>query len=65
MGDVVNLRQCRKQRVRSDAEKLAETKRLQFGRTKAERKLSDAEKDLSERKLDNHRLDTSDDGQKA
>jgi hypothetical protein len=65
MGDVVNLRQFRKQRARNDAEQRAEANRLQSGRTKAEQKLTDSEKILAERKLDSHLLGTSDDGQKA
>jgi hypothetical protein len=65
MGDVVNLRQFRKKRARADTEKRAEANRLQSGRTKAERKLADAENSLAERKLDSHLRGTSDDGQKA
>ena len=37
MGDVVNLRQARKQRARADKDKKAAENRVRFGRTKAER----------------------------
>ncbi len=39
-GDVVNLRQFRKQKARSEKEKQAEQNRLSFGRTKSEKSLT-------------------------
>lgn len=66
MGDVVNLRRARKARDRASAEAQAEQNRIAFGRTKAERKLSEAEKMLAERRLEGHRLsDDPDDKDKA
>lgn len=56
MGDVVNLRRARKARDRASAEAQAEQNRITFGRTKAERKLTEAEKALAERRLEGHRL---------
>lgn len=55
MGDVVNLRRARKERVRAGKETVAEANRLAFGRTKTERALSDAERDLAARRLEGHR----------
>lgn len=56
MAEIVNLRRARKQRARQDADKQAEQNRISFGRTKAERSLSDAERDKAARTLDGHRL---------
>lgn len=55
MSEIVNLRQFRKRKTREEAQKAAEANRLQFGRTKAERELSDARQALAERRLDAHR----------
>ncbi len=56
MGDVINLRRARKDKARGEKEKQAEANRLQFGRTKAERKLTDARNELAGKKLDDHKL---------
>lgn len=56
-GDVVNLRQFRKQKARSDKEKQAEQNRLTFGRTKAEKTLTRALNDKAEKTLDQGRLE--------
>ena len=55
MGEVVNLRRLRKDRQRKEAEAKADANRVAFGRTKVERKLSEAEKALAARQLDGHR----------
>jgi hypothetical protein len=39
--NVVNLRLARKQKKRSDKDKVAEQNRISFGRTKSEKKLTD------------------------
>ncbi|MEW7006505.1 MULTISPECIES: DUF4169 family protein [unclassified Lentilitoribacter] len=39
--NVVNLRLVRKQKKRSDKDKVAEQNRISFGRTKSEKKLTD------------------------
>ena len=57
MGEIVNLRQFRKQKARAEAEKTAEQNRASFGRTKAEKKLSQAEQDLAKSRLDSHQRD--------
>ena len=56
MGDVVNLRRARKDKARSAADRKAEANRVAFGRTKAEKSLTKAERDLAERRIDGHRL---------
>jgi hypothetical protein len=55
MGDVVNLRRARKQRVRDIADAEAQANRLHFGRPSAERKLEQAREDLEARRLDGHK----------
>lgn len=59
-GDVVNLRQFRKQKARSEKEKQAEQNRLTFGRTKSEKSLTTALNDKAERQLDQGKLDHQD-----
>ncbi|HEV2554784.1 MAG TPA: DUF4169 family protein [Bosea sp. (in: a-proteobacteria)] len=61
MAEIVNLRRARKQRARQDAEKQAQQNRIAFGRTKAERRLSEAERDKAGLTLDGHRLASPDD----
>lgn len=60
MAEIVNLRRARKQRERQAAEKQAEQNRISFGRTKAERRLTDAERERGARELDGHRLPDGD-----
>jgi hypothetical protein len=57
MGDVVNLRRARKARDRGEKENAAQANRVAFGRTKAERALTEAERRLAAAKLDAHRLE--------
>ena len=61
MAEIINLRSFRKQKARAEAEKAAEQNRLSFGRSKAERRLTDAERDKAGRQLDGHRLERDDD----
>jgi hypothetical protein len=61
MGDVVNLRRARKECDRRDKEKAAQANRVEYGRSKAERKLTDAQKRLDDGKFDAHRRDKSED----
>lgn len=60
MAEIINLRRARKQRARQDAETKAEQNRISFGRTKAERSLTEAERDKAARLLDGHRLSGDD-----
>jgi hypothetical protein len=57
MAEIVNLRQARKRKARTDKEALAASNRIAFGRSKAERRLGDARQDLADRRLDGHRRD--------
>ena len=59
-ADIVNLRQFRKQKTRSEKEKAAEANRLQFGRTKAEKNLTKALNEKAEKALDQGKLDKPD-----
>ncbi|WP_320200428.1 DUF4169 family protein [Agrobacterium sp. rho-13.3] len=59
-GDVVNLRQFRKQKARTEKEKQAEQNRLTFGRTKTEKKLTSALNDKASKQLDQGKLDKGD-----
>ena len=60
-GDVVNLRQFRKQKARSEKERQAEQNRAAFGRTKAEKSLTRALNDKAEKSLDQGRRERPDD----
>lgn len=57
MSDVVNLRQFRKQKARSEKERQAEQNRISFGRTKAEKHLTRALNDKAEKTLDQGRIE--------
>ena len=61
MAEIINLRRARKQRARQDADKQAQQNRITFGRTKAERSLTQAERDKAGRTLDGHHLAPPDD----
>lgn len=60
-GDVVNLRQFRKQKARAEKDRQAEQNRISFGRTKAEKTRTRALNDMAEKTLDQGKLETSDD----
>jgi hypothetical protein len=62
MAEIINLRRARKQRARQDAEVQAQQNRITFGRSKAERNLTEAERAKAARELDGHRLTGDDDG---
>ena len=57
MAEIINLKQARKRKKRANDEKQAESNRLQFGRTKAERKLTEAQHEQARQKLDAHKRD--------
>ncbi|TCR61828.1 DUF4169 family protein [Bosea sp. BK604] len=65
MAEIINLRRARKQRDRAAAEKQAEQNRISFGRSKAERSLTEAERKKATRTLEGHRLSTADDDEPA
>lgn len=52
MGEVINLRQFRRQKARAERQALADERRAQFGRSKDERVKNAAEQNLERRKLD-------------
>ncbi|CVI17931.1 conserved hypothetical protein [Agrobacterium fabacearum CFBP 5771] len=60
-ADIVNLRQFRKQKARSEKEKQADQNRLFFGRTKSEKNLTSALNEKAEKALDQGRLERDDD----
>jgi hypothetical protein len=57
VGDLVNLKRFRKRTERGQAEREAEANRVKFGRTRAERALSERNKQTQERVLDAHLRD--------
>ena len=62
MGDVIKLREARKQAKRLRDEQRAAANRLRYGRTKAERNLEVARDAKAHTDLDQHRVDTGDEG---
>jgi hypothetical protein len=56
MADVINLRQKRKQKARTEKEGKAEQNRRFYGRTKAEKELKKKEEARRARHLEGHRL---------
>ena len=62
MAEIVNLRRARKARDRASAEAKAAQNLITFGRTKAERNLTETEKTLAGRRLEGHRLSDEPDG---
>ena len=55
MGEIVNLKLHRKRKDRAAKEDAAAENRVQFGRTKAEKKLTDASNDKAAKDLDQHK----------
>ena len=62
MGDVVNLRQFRKQKERAEKEDLAQENREKQGRRKSDVQLMQSRKDLDDKRHDGHQIDPEDDG---
>lgn len=59
-AEIINLRRARKAKARTEREKEAEANRLAFGRTKAERKVTEAERDRADRMIEGHRREPAD-----
>ncbi|MBC7139318.1 MAG: DUF4169 family protein [Defluviimonas sp.] len=57
MTRIINLRQARKQRARSEAQAEAAARAARFGRSKAERLLEEARAQKAREALDGHRLE--------
>jgi Domain of unknown function (DUF4169) len=56
-AEIVNLRQARKVKARSEKERAAEQNRISFGRTKQEKNLTTALNNKAAKALDQGRLD--------
>ncbi|MDG4894026.1 DUF4169 family protein [Mesorhizobium sp. WSM4976] len=61
MGEVVNLRQARKQRARSEKERQASENRALHGRSKAERERDRLTSEKAEKFVAGHRREEPDD----
>lgn len=59
MAEIVNLRQFRKTKTRTDKDKQAEQNRLTFGRTKSEKSLTRALNEKAEHALDQKKRETT------
>jgi hypothetical protein len=57
MADIINLRRARKRKERAAKDARAAENRTAFGRGKAERALSAAQRDIAERRLEGHKRD--------
>jgi hypothetical protein len=55
MSEIINLRQVRKQKERAAKDVEAGAKRVVHGRTKHEKKLTKAQSDTEQSKLDGHK----------
>ncbi|MAN76579.1 MAG: hypothetical protein CML24_05155 [Rhizobiales bacterium] len=60
MAENVNLRQARKNKLRAEKERAADTNRARFGRTKAEREKSEIQAELDAKRLDFHKRQSED-----
>jgi hypothetical protein len=63
-GDIVNLKQFRKQKARDQRKVEAEANRHKFGRTKGERTGQDFAREKLVKELDQHRLPENPDDSK-
>lgn len=57
MAEIINFKQAKKRLNRSEKEKRADDNRARFGRTKAEKRMTEAERAKAEKSLDQHKLD--------
>lgn len=56
-GDIINLRQARKAKVRADKEQTADENRRRHGRTKGEKKAEKSAQTKADQHLDGHKRD--------
>lgn len=61
MSEIVNLRQAKKRRARAEKEAKAAANRVEFGRSKAERKQTEAQRRLDAERLEAKKLDGPED----
>ncbi len=54
-ADIINLRRARKAKARTEREKTAAANRVAFGRSKAGKQLTKAEREREQRAIDAHR----------
>jgi hypothetical protein len=59
-AEIVNLRRARKQKARAGKEREAAANRIAFGRTRAEKAATVAERERSERAIESHRREPQD-----
>lgn len=59
-AEIVNLRQARKSKARSDKDKQAEQNRISFGRTKSEKQLTNKLNDKASKALDDGHIEKPD-----
>jgi hypothetical protein len=57
MAEIVNLRQARKQKARTEKDTEAAANRAKFGRTKADKQVEAAQKAIEAARLDGHKRD--------
>jgi Domain of unknown function (DUF4169) len=57
MAEIINLRQARKARVRTEAEAEAARNRITYGRAKTERLASTTRNELEAKRLEAHQLE--------
>jgi hypothetical protein len=57
MVDIINLNKARKARAKSEAEELAKTNRVKFGRTREEKEAARREAERQSQTLDGKKLD--------
>lgn len=55
MAEIINLRRFKKTKAKDEQVKIADTNRVKFGRTKAEKQLAQKQSELSKRNLDSHK----------
>jgi hypothetical protein len=56
LGEIVNLRRARKRKQRQREEAVADQNRVVFGRSKAERRLTQTERAMAEANLEARRI---------
>ena len=57
MAEILSLSKARKTKAKADKEALAAENRAKFGRTKAEKAVDQARRDLAEKGIDAHKRD--------
>lgn len=60
-AEIVNLRRARKAKARSEREKTADQNRRLFGRTAAEKRKDDDERQRALTHIEGHRIDSGED----